>query len=227
MRPHHGNQPPAYSRTGRPCRGAGRFRLPPDVSFDKRRLGDGWAYVFRHRTLGELGRVVLEDRQDGRCQVICEVAGDPGDPMTARRAEVFKPLGLELSARIEAATGPVPASGPAAPPPRRPEPREVIESKHMQCPVCDAMVAMLIFAPDATDVGRFEDYARKMYPNYARLDLPTWIIGPALGEGPPMDRPADILKVWPEREPMRRLRPAEFNPILDRLAAGHCGQGRV
>jgi hypothetical protein len=46
------------------------------------------------------------------------VVGDPADPMTVRRAEVFKPLGLELSARIEAATGPVPASGLAAPPPR-------------------------------------------------------------------------------------------------------------
>jgi hypothetical protein len=45
--------------------------------------------------------------------------------------------------------------------------------------------------------------------------LPTWIIGPALGGGPLMDCPADILKVWPEREPMRRLRPAEFNHVLD------------
>jgi hypothetical protein len=27
----------------------GRFELPPDVSFRKQRLGDGWADVFRHR----------------------------------------------------------------------------------------------------------------------------------------------------------------------------------
>ena len=50
------------------------------------------------------------------------------------------------------------------------------------------MVAMLIFAPGATDVGGFEDHARKMYPEYARLNLPTWIIGPALGGGPMIDR---------------------------------------
>ncbi len=55
------------------------------------------------------------------------------------------------------------------------------------------------------------------------MNLPTWIIGPALGDGP-MDYLADILKVWPEREPMQRLRPAEFNRILDQLAAGHCRQ---
>jgi hypothetical protein len=203
---------------------AGRFHLPPDVSFNKRRLGDGWAYVFRHRTLGELGRVVLQGRADGRCQVICEVVGDPADPMTARRAAIFQPLGLELSARIEAATGPTAASDLAAPPPRPPEPGGIIESRLIPCERCGDPVALLVFAPEATDPGQFEDHARKMFPEYARLNLPTWIIGPALGDGPLMDRPADILKVWPERDSMRRLRPAQFNPMIDRLAAGHCGQ---
>ncbi len=83
-------------------------------------------------------------------------------------------------------------------------------------------MALLVFAPDATDPGRFEDYARKMYPEYTHLNLPTWIIGPALGDGPLMDRPADMLKVWPAREPIRRMHPAEFNPIVDELAARHC-----
>ncbi len=56
-----------------------------------------------------------------------------------------------------------------------------------------------------------------------RLDLPTWIIGPALGDGPLIDRPADILKIWPARAPIERQRPAEFNSMLDRLVTGHCG----
>jgi hypothetical protein len=67
---------------------------------------------------------------------------------------------------------------------------------------------MLILAPEATDPGRFEDHARKMYPEYTRLDVPTWIIGPALGDGPHEDRPADILKVLPSRARVERLRPA-------------------
>jgi hypothetical protein len=58
------------------------------------------------------------------------------------------------------------------------------------------MVAMLIFAPQATDAGGFEDYARKMYPEFTRLNLPTWIIGPAWGAGPLMDRLAEILQIW-------------------------------
>ena len=79
-----------------------------------------------------------------------------------------------------------------------------------------------MFAPEATDPGQFEGYARKMYPECTRLNVPTWIIGPALGGGPLRDRPADILKVWPKRTPSERLRPAEFNSIIESLATEHC-----
>jgi len=84
---------------------------------------------------------------------------------------------------------------------------------------------MLIFAPEATDAGRFEDCARKMYREYTRLNLPTWIVGPALGGEPPGERPADLLKVWPARAPIERLRPAQFNAVLDRIAIEHCARG--
>jgi hypothetical protein len=53
------------------------------------------------------------------------------------------------------------------------------------------------------------------------VHVPTYVIGPAIGNGPLMDRPADI-KIWPEREAMQRLRPTEFNPLLDALARGFC-----
>ena len=92
----------------------------------------------------------------------------------------------------------------------------------MQCEHCGASVAMLIFAAGATDTARFEDYARLMYPEYTRLNLPTWIIGPSLGGGPLEDRPADILQVWPERAAMERMPPDAFNAHLDVLAKNHC-----
>ncbi len=203
-------------------RDQGRFELPSGMSFAKQRFADGWAYLFRDRTLGELGRILVQDTGDGHCRVSCEVVGDPADPMTAKRAEVFKPLGLELARRIESRTGTVPESEAAPPPPQPPPSREIVESQVIPCDRCGAVVAMLIFAPEATNAGRFEDYARKMYPEYTRLDVPTWIIGPALGNGPPMDRPAEILKVWPTRARVERLRPAEFNPVIERLATEHC-----
>ena len=65
-------------------------------------------------------------------------------------------------------------AGRVEPPPRPPQAREVIESKLIVCERCGAVVAMLIFAPAAADPGRFEGYARKMYPQYTRLDVPTW-----------------------------------------------------
>ena len=99
----------------------------------------------------------------------------------------------------------------------------MIESKMMQCETCDAGVALLIFANQATDRGGFEDSARLMYPKMKELDLPTWVIGPLLGQGPPEQSPANILKVWPEREPLFQMSPDEFNEMIDVLARAHCG----
>jgi hypothetical protein len=57
--------------------------------------------VFRHRLLGEIGRILLQELGDGRCHVSCEVVGDPSDPMTTQREAIFKPLGLELTRQME------------------------------------------------------------------------------------------------------------------------------
>lgn len=112
-----------------------------------------------------------------------------------------------------------------APPVTPPDVGELVESKLMQCDRCDAGVALLIFAPGVADPGRFEDYARRMYQQVVQMNVPTYVIGPALGDGPLMDRPADILKIWPEREAMQRLRPNEFNPLVDALARAHGADG--
>ena len=196
-----------------------QFHLPPDVSFKKERLSYGWAYVFRHAQLGELGRIVLQGRADGRTQLICEVVGDPDDPMTEKRAEIFKPLGLELASKFDKAIG---GTGDVDmpwvdPPPRPAEPKTGVASTLMQCQTCRANVALLIFADNAKDVGGLEDYARLMHSKVVELDVPTWVIGA------PDEQAADILKIWPERESVRHLRPDEFDPIIEKLITTHCG----
>src|SRR5260370_18567604 len=164
-----------------PFKGENGLQLPPDVSFEKQRLSNAWAYVFRHRVLGELGRILLQGLDDGRCHISCEVVGDPSDPMTTEWTAIFKPFGLELTRQMEAVMDRAPEdAGPVDPPPRPPEAKEMIESKIIPCEHCGAAMAMLIFAPKATDLGRFEDYARKMHPQYNHLNGPTCIIGPAL-----------------------------------------------
>ena len=198
------------------------INLPPEITFAKRLLPEGgWSFDFRHRTLGALGRILLRDLPGiPGTHVSYEVTGDPADPMTAQRRVIFEPLGMEIARQMELATGPYAGPQPAAPPAPPTESTQVVESKLMQCRSCDAFVALLIFAPGATDAGRFEDYARLMYPEYSRRHLPTWIIGPAAGSGP--TDPADILQVWPTRKPIQRLTPGQFNPRIRRLAARHC-----
>ena len=83
------------------------FRLPRGVSMHKEPLPSGWAYVLRHKDLGLLGRLVLYGLPSGHCQVSCEVAGDPADPLTARRRAVLEPLTTELVRRLEAQTSTV------------------------------------------------------------------------------------------------------------------------
>ena len=199
----------------------GPFQQPPGVSFEQEPHPEGAAYVFRHRELGVLGRIVLRDVAGKRCQITCEVAGHPDDPMTKRRAAIFKPLGMDLTRCLDMETGGTGQHTLAAPSSWGYEHQEVVESKLMQCERCGQNVAMLIFAPEATDQGRCEDYARKMYAQVAEVNVDTYVIGPALGDGP-LERVADIWKIWPERESVRRLRPAEFNLIVDELVRAHC-----
>jgi len=198
------------------------FKLPPDVSVRKERLSGDWIYVFRHKRLGDLGRIVIQSRPDGRAQVTCEVVGDANDPMTAEREAIFKPLGMELVRQLDRATGSTGGDTSASPPPRPAKPLKRVANKLMQCERCGAFVALLIFADDATDRGGLEDYARLMYPRVVELNLPTWVIGPPIEGEPSPESPADILKIWPEREALCQLRPDEFNSIIEALATTHC-----
>lgn len=165
---------------------------------------------------------MVQGLSSGHCQVSCEVAGDPADPLTARRRAVLEPLTTALVRRLEAQTGTVLGTPSGTPPPRPAAPGRIVESKLMQCARCDAGVALLIFADDATDQGGLEDYARLMYQQIRTTNLPTWIIGPPRGTEPLPERPAAILQVWPTRAPVQRLRPEEFNPLVEALAQAHC-----
>src|SRR5213080_2831545 len=109
------------------------FRLPPGVSMQKEQLRSGWAYVVHHTELGLLGRLVRQSLPSGHCQVSCEVAGDPADPLTARRRKVLEPVTTELVRRLEAQTATVLGTPWGTPPLSPPTPRRLIESKLMQC----------------------------------------------------------------------------------------------
>jgi hypothetical protein len=71
----------------------------------KEALPDGTLYVFRHRKLGILGRIRIQERAAGGSHLVAEVAGDPADPMTTERAALFEPLARSVSAFLPIDTG--------------------------------------------------------------------------------------------------------------------------
>ena len=162
----------------------------PEITCKKYILDDGACeHVFHHRTLGELGRFRIEDRS-GSTHIGGLVTGYTEDLLHAQRDALFRPLMEEFA---------------------RTDNQRCFQGKHMPCERCGAIAASLIFFIDGTERCDFEDCARMMYPEYSRGTAPVWIIGPPVRSGPEPERTADILKVWPKREPVRRMRPAQFN----------------
>ena len=192
--------------------------LPPGITFTKERIEDQWVFTFRHEELGDIGRIRLKGTGNNT-MINLDVIGDPSDPMTARRREIFEPIGMRIANQME----PVAGAGAEAPIPT-PQPgqeKTLVESQIMQCEKCDAYVAVLIFADNAWTPDVLEDYARMMNSSYSKTNLPTWVIGTPLNSS--KDAPAYISKVWPEREAARLLTPDEFEPVIRKLQDTHCG----
>jgi hypothetical protein len=126
--------------------------------------------------------------------------------MTAKRAAIFKPIGIDLSHQLDVALGgkaqllgnedPLLVEQP-------PKSIEKIASKIIPCQKSGRPAALLIFADHAKDIGGLEDYARLMYSKIVELDVPTWVIAPSEGTG--KNAAANILKVHPKREPVCKL----------------------
>lgn len=180
-------------------------------------------YQFRHKSLGELGRLVLQDNADGQCHITSEVVGDLDDPMTKTRSELFLPISEKLTAVLEAATSAKgrPPIGTPTQVKTPPAPMERIPSTQIPCERCGKVAAHLIFADYAREIGGLEDCARKMYSIYKKVNVPTWVIGPPLGI-PSDHTPALTLKVWPERQEPQSISPADLNAELDKILDKHC-----
>lgn len=199
------------------------FNLPPEISYQQESVPNGFAFNFRHSKLGDLGRILLQERPNGQTQILCEIVGDPEDPMTAKRGDIFKPISEAITSQLDAALGGraqiLGEKDPSAVQ-KPPTSIEKIASKLIPCLKCGQPAALLVFADYAQDVAGLEDYARLMYPQIIDLDVPTWVIAPPEGQG--RDAAANILKVHPKREAIRKLTPDEFNRKLDKIIALHC-----
>ena len=150
-------------------------------------------YTFRHQAWGELGRIIIEGTPDGQCSITADVVGDPADPMTAKRSKIFRPLSEQLTSALEAVLGNR-GTGMAVPPrPTESGQPEPIAHTIVPCDLC-GKGGHISVADRARTEAEMEDYARKMFPRYKDVNLPTWIIGSPMGVSTD-DTPAMTLKV--------------------------------
>jgi hypothetical protein len=186
----------------------------------KELLPDGAMYIFRHGTLGTLGRIRIQERATGGSHLVCEVAGDPNDPNTARRAELFEPLGRSIAALLPTDTEALARREPLPGAPH--DSGQWIRSERICCVECGKPVAYVTFAVDATDPGGFEDHARRLYAQHAQWNLPAWIVGPVRGPSARDLGIADVLQVWPTRGSIVAMTGTQFDAMVDRLVDAHC-----
>lgn len=199
------------------------FQLPADIACERIALPDGTpCWTFRHAELGGLGRIMTRSVSGNLCQIDCEIAGDPEDPMMVRRKEVFGPIAKAITKELERQMGGTAneATHPIPLPPS--DGSRLVPSNFLQCSRCNGFYAHLVFAEQALTVGDIEDLARVAFPMIKKADLPTWIIGAPMEAGVPDKTRCMVLKVWPEREDLCWLTPGEFNPLTEELERKHC-----
>ena len=202
------------------------FKLPPNVSFRKEKHGNHWVYQFRHKDLGNIGRIVLKPAPNGKTEVVSELVGDPSDPMFEKRAAIFKPLGIQISNAMDqvARSGqPIQKNYSA---PTMPSTRgKNIARKLVQCEQCDKGIGLIILAPDAVDIGILEDYTRLMYPEMKQHNVPAWIVGgmsPFAGVDSANEPRCVVRKVYPQLEDIFYASPEEFNEQTEDLLIKCC-----
>ncbi len=77
--------------------------LPPSINVRKEQDGSYFCFVFTHKELGKLGRIVLIPHPaTGQTEIKCEIVQNSGFSLDAKkREEIFYPLAKELIARME------------------------------------------------------------------------------------------------------------------------------
>jgi len=204
------------------------FRQPPEVTATRATLTNGAiAYSFRHARLGLLGRLIVGALGE-QTEVTSELSGDSDDSMTAERLAIFRPISEALTAILDHRGGPATyaarSTDTPAPQPPGPDADHLIKSKLIPCDRCDAFVAHIVFADEAT--GTLEDHARLMHGRIRELGLPAWVLGPIQERGRHAGL-AELLAVYPKREPTRWVTEAEFDVMMDAITGVHCNPARA
>jgi len=178
-----------------------KLAIPEEVSVKKVTLGtDNIAFVFRHKKLGDLGRLLILPHHSGQTQLNIEVSGSPNDPMTKKRQDILEPIVKNLTGEIDIIYGQ--SSNEETVLYDSPAEQHRIASEITPCDHCGKPAAMLIIASTATTQDSLEDIFRLMYEPTQQLNVPTWVIGQEneVQLNGKMTRQVLIMKVHPSRE---------------------------
>ncbi len=198
-----------------------KFPIPPEVSCRKETLSDGQAvYVFRHEDMGDFGRMLILPNA-GESQFVFEVIGDEDNLMLEKKKAILDPIAKDIVSQMESILGKGKSTAKSY---ETPSENQTIEAEHITCSKCEALVALIVYAPDATTEAALEDYTSIMFSKIRELNVPTSVLGKeqdvivdnqCLAQFP-------SLKIWPEREPVWFILGTEMDNILEPLVENHC-----
>ena len=199
-----------------------KFSLPPGISCTQKILDNNkYSYIFRHNSLGEIGRLIVLPHFSGS-EWIYEVVGDPDDPMTNKRKEMFDPIARSIIKKSKEMFGESVTNLKTSS--ITPKETAIIKAEIMPCNICATTVAAMVIAEDAYTVDQLEDHARMAFAKIKNLNVPTWIVGTKqkILINDNMVEEALVLKIWPQREAARIIYPVELHHIFSKLMKNHC-----
>lgn len=196
------------------------FSLPPNVSCTRTLIENNvYAFVFRHIELGEIGKLIILPKAKGS-EFIYEVIGEPDNPTTIKRQELFEPIAKNIIQTFNQLFWKHVANyGPYV------VPKETtIKSETKLCTTCAAPVAKIFIASNAYNANYLEDCSNLVFAQINQLNVPAWIIGEEqqVSINGDLVREALVLKIWPQRNTAKIVSLTELNEIFDKLMKNHC-----
>eukprot|EP01035_Chromulina_nebulosa_P021679 gene21679-28054_t len=180
--------------------------LPPNVTCHREFQSNGKPfYLFKHAELGTLGRMFIMPNGN-ESQFMFDVMGEEDDPFIEQKKGLGKGKGTVKPINL-------------------PSQIHTIKAEHITCKTCDALVAVIVYAEEATTAAELADHATIFYKKAKELNVPTWVLGKEMVSDIVFMTYFSIfntLKIWPEREEPRLLSEMEIDDLLFPLVEYHC-----
>jgi len=195
------------------------YQLPEKIKLRKESQGDVHIYYVRHEEIGDLGRIVLSEYM-GQSHFSSEVCGNPNDPLTQKRLEIFKPIAEDLieevSKQLKSPSQDIPLGSYK---PEAKSSEHFVESQLLCCIKCNTPVCRIVYTHKNTQAD-IEDYYRLVFKEFKKFDILTYIVGLV----DTYTEQVLVLKAYPQRdEKPEKIDANIFDVKVQNMQSGHCG----